>query len=540
MTEDTTQNVFIGFGGTGAKIAECVMHLCAAGLGPRSITLGIGDQDDSGGNTRAALDTLEKYIKVQRRLRSQEGKFAIPESARKEPLFRTRIDPVYGGDGPDLQLNENIWIPQPRDGGEQTLRKAADLGAADPHVEDLLELLFAEGGSEQELDLAKGFQGRPHVGAASILLSVDGSDFWQNLKEILDSAQQHKTRIFLAGSAFGGTGASSFPTMARLIRKTLGEKHSGVQVSGVLMLPYFKFPPPRDEGDQHAARADEFFAQTKHALDYYAGQLDQGEFFDDLYVIGWEPLIDLGYFSKGDATQKNPPLVPELLAALAAMREFQRPVSKRGSGAKHAGQVHLLARKSKTALSWSDLPPATIETELAPHDTVRARLAQWLRFAYAWRYRYRPAFNKNQRKLLGGETWFKNHLAGVDFNDNPFVDEMSDFVDRALLYFAGMSAWSKEAMEFRLWNADAFARSSVEVTAKGPRPPSLLSEDEAAREKYAGFDRILVAEAIEDAPRDISECWNWLGARKSDPKTIGAFTAALYQSVALAMGEERK
>lgn len=533
----TERNVFIGFGGTGAKIAEAVMHLAAAGLGPDNITLGLGDQDDRGGNTREAIATLEQYIRTYRQLRRQGSEHAIPDGHADVPIFATRIEPVCGGEGGDLQLNANVWVPQPR-AEASTLRMAARLGEADDNDAALLDLLFAEGGEEQDLDLAQGYQGRPHVGAASILLGVDHSDFWISLKAILDEAQQRPTRIFLAGSAFGGTGASSFPTMARQIRKALGDEHAGVQLSGVLMLPYFKFPGPKEAADQTAARSEEFFAQTKRALSFYADQMDEGSFFDDLYVLGWEPLMDLGYFSKGDTSQKNPPLAPELFAALAAMREFKRPFSRRAGGGK-AGRVHLAARSHGSALTWADLPPVSFEEEPRREETARSRVGQWLRFAYAWRLRYRPSFS--QRRLFGAEAWYKNHLSGVDFNANPAVGPISDFVDRSLAYFAAMAAWSKQggALRFGLWDESAFARISAEATPAGVKPVDLITHEEAVEKKFAGFDTLLITEDIEDSPRQFNACYEWLSNQKSNPRTLGAFTSALYRSVALAMGEER-
>ena len=59
--------------------------------------------------------------------------------------------------------------------------------------------------------------------------------------------QGHEVRIFLVSSIFGGQGASGFPSIARLIRKILEQKgiQEGVYIGGALMLPYFKFPKPR-------------------------------------------------------------------------------------------------------------------------------------------------------------------------------------------------------------------------------------------------------------------------------------------------------
>ena len=52
-------------------------------------------------------------------------------------------------------------------------------------------------------------------------------------------------------SAFGGTGAAGFPTIARILHNTLKKDQDGncvANIGGALVLPYFQFPPaPTDE-----------------------------------------------------------------------------------------------------------------------------------------------------------------------------------------------------------------------------------------------------------------------------------------------------
>ena len=45
---------FIGIGGTGAKCAEALIHLCAAGLGPDRCSIMLVDQDEPNGNASGA------------------------------------------------------------------------------------------------------------------------------------------------------------------------------------------------------------------------------------------------------------------------------------------------------------------------------------------------------------------------------------------------------------------------------------------------------------------------------------------------------
>lgn len=529
----TGRNIFIGFGGTGAKIAEILVHLCAAGLGPDSIILGLGDQDASGGNTGAANRTLADYRKVRDALWSSGSPDAIPAEHEAERLFRTRLKPlcapedVRAGDA----LSKNIWVPQAAAGA-----KLSDLSARGPAPDvdrAILDLLYEDGPDEAHMPLTVGFQGKPHVGAAAVLLDADTSEFWQELKRYLQESNQIETRIFLAGSAFGGTGASLFPTLARRIRKEIEGASSGVRVAGALMVPYFSFPSSTKEEDQHAAKASEFFSQTKRSLRFYAQSLAQHDLFDDLYVLGWQPLIDLGYFSKGAGSQKNPPLAPELFAALAALREFAKAPRPAGATG-HAGRVNMTALGSSDTLSWSDLPSISdavadkVDAGSPDAAVERRRLAQWLRFAYAWRNRFSPNFRK--RRFFSRDQWFQNHLRDANLNDSQAEKAIGEFVDASLEFFASMGVWTEKngGTRFRLWNPHCIAHAEAEVADSRPLDVRLRDSAELNQKNHEAFDQLILQREGDDPLPSIHHVEMALAERKSKTANLGAFAAALY------------
>ena len=133
---------------------------------------------------------------------------------------------------------------------------------------------------------------------------------WQKLFDALDEANSGKIKIFLVSSIFGGTGASGFPSIARLLREIIKKKNitDGVKIGGALMLPYFSFPKPDLDEEKQVAHANTFWSNQEE-LDYYSRMFESGEkIFDELYLAGADPLIPLKYFEKGETIKKILPL----------------------------------------------------------------------------------------------------------------------------------------------------------------------------------------------------------------------------------------
>ena len=90
----------------------------------------------------------------------------------------------------------------------------------------LARALFHEE-NELKMSLKEGYRGRPHVGSAALLLQIERSEFWRSLKKLVtESKEGEGVRIFLCGSAFGGTGAAILPTLARDLRRNSRQQGS--------------------------------------------------------------------------------------------------------------------------------------------------------------------------------------------------------------------------------------------------------------------------------------------------------------------------
>ena len=94
-------NIILGVGGTGAKIVESFVHLCAAGLGPPRAAVAFIDQDQSNGNTQRARKTLTQYATARKVLWDEDE----PDCG----LLNTELNPH-----PDANnLVACHWVPQP-------------------------------------------------------------------------------------------------------------------------------------------------------------------------------------------------------------------------------------------------------------------------------------------------------------------------------------------------------------------------------------------------------------------------------------------
>jgi len=495
----------IGIGGTGSKCAEAFVRLCAAGLGPERVTLALIDQDRSNGNLDRTRQLVDSYVGLQRRLRGK-GVHRLPDDL---PLLRT-----------DIRVSDQglVWCPIEAPG--QHLRNLFRYDLLASPMQGLMNGLYCAE-EEQELALDEGFRGRPGIGAAAILASASGRQpFWSNLLGAIDRAQQGSdVRIFLFGSIIGGTGAAGFPTLARLIRTETADRgaRADIRLGGALMLPYFCFPSPRDaEGEGLVADSAAFLEQAQGALAYYHRVLGNAGIFDSLYLAGWDPLIEIKQFRKGGPDQCNPPLLPELYAALAAAR-FCRLESAEGP-------VLRTGRSEGVAVGWADLPRVDDDD----FDRVRRQMAQFLRFCVAERYVYAPSFARAAGKKVSSESWYRRQIKGA------FVDPMEpetatllgdfdSFVEGNLAWWSDMVfASSAPAHRVAFLDASVFAMRQEDAN----RPATLLGSDR--HEPLAGFAK-LVADTNGASLAEIYDQLTY-GEVADTAKGLGRYVAGLYRA----------
>jgi hypothetical protein len=392
-----TANFILGIGGTGAKCVEAFVRLAFCGLGPDSAWVGLLDQDRANGNVARATRVLADAAELHAAFRSVGANDLGPC-----PLLRTRLERPKAGWS---------WAPDGR--SSISLATAIGYGGLEPAEAALADALFSA--EERQLALDEGFRQRPALGAALTLQGVTPeSEVWRDLLGALQSAGQgEEVRILLLASVFGGTGAAGFPTVARLLRKAIEDRNmrGRVKLGGVLMLPYFSFPGvPPGEGPAIRPDSSAFLMQARGALEHYAGLFRAESIFETLYVLGSDPLTDLGSYSDGGSLQANRPLLPELAAALAAV-DFLTVRGDEGKG------IVATRTGGGDVLGWDDLPDA------GPRGTVRGRIAAAVRTAVAWRQQYAPALRGDAWRPHQREAWFRRHLGRTDAAVAPDVPQ---------------------------------------------------------------------------------------------------------------------
>ena len=391
------KNFIIGIGGTGAKCLEHLLHCCSAGLGPDNLWAGMVDQDEANGNVSRTKILLSKYMNLRSNLRDE----AKHDLSKESNLFKTNIS----------ANNDSVWLPLK--GADPTLEQVINYNVLKPEVKDLIDCLYDP--EEKMQNLSEGFRARPNIGAAAMLATTSNEDdpFWSQIYKAIDVARGgEQVRVFIISSIFGGTGASGFPNIARRIKQIQQEKNvtSNFHLGGALMLPYFNYEVPEENMDGELfAKPEEFLDQTKGALEYYSKLFEYNKIFDQVYVTGWDPLSKLPNFKMGGNLQNNPPLFPELYAALGALRFFssENTISENQ-------EIFHIGKNDGNDILWSDIP--NVSNSLNSKESI----SKLIRFAFSYNWMYGPALTGSWSRIkkYQNENWFKRLIFKNTYNND--------------------------------------------------------------------------------------------------------------------------
>jgi len=361
-------NTLICAGGSGTRVLEALIHVCAAGLGPPSLRVLVIDPDSANGNGNRVTSLVERYREAHRRFKGQLG-----DGLR---LFGTELDLLDVGSRSE---GLKTWSPIKKNEKLRDVLNVDLLGGTET-PSDVVRLFFTR--DELSMDLSEGFRGRPSVGAAAMSLVTlqKGEQPWRQLVEKLqgDLAREEGARVFMAGSVFGGTGAATFYPIARFLRSVPELNRDALKIAVGALSPYFRFGAAEAGGNartvKEAARAELFPLATRGAVDFYDHlQASNNWPFDLVYWIGDNSPVSVPY-APGGAEQKNPSHYVELMTAMAALDFFKAPQVLQGScyaGASRAGGNG----DGPFTLEWEDLP-------LVAYDRAEVRQAL-LRFVLA-------------------------------------------------------------------------------------------------------------------------------------------------------------
>ena len=380
------KNFIIGIGGTGAKCLEHLVHCCSAGLGPNNLWAGMVDQDEANGNISRTKILLNKYENLRKNLRD-ENKHDLSKNSN---LFKTHI----------TTNNDSVWLPLK--GADPTLEALINYNVLKDEVKGLIDCLYDK--YERKQNLSEGFRARPNIGAAAMLATTANEEdpFWSQIYKAIDAARGgEQVRVFIISSIFGGTGAAGFPNIARRINQIKKDKNvsSNFHIGGALMLPYFNYEVPEEnmEGELFA-KPEEFIDQTKGALEYYSKLFEYDKIFDQVYVVGWDPLSKLQNFIMGGNLQNNPPLFPEIYGALGALKFFSEENS-----IKDTQEIFHIGKNESDDILWSDIP------NVSGSLNSKENISKLIRFGFTYNWIYGPALTGSWSKIkkYQSENWFK-------------------------------------------------------------------------------------------------------------------------------------
>ena len=312
----------IAIGGTGMRCLEAFVHLCAVGMfDNEEINILTLDTDQSNGNKGRVERLIELYNKV---------KTDNPESPGGSPNSNTFFS---------SKLNLYRFYTDYSMANRSTYSKlSATQGVGQETEEDDHDLadLFLEHDTVQSFNLEHGYRAQTHLGSMLMYHGIveaachyvankaKATEPELQLADFLTELQKSGTgaRVFVFGSVFGGTGASSIPVVPEALKEAgniISQNtidFNKVKFGATLLTEYFSFQSPSDaqrKQEKLIASSDYFAINSQAALQFYQNDKTVKERYKRLYG---------GNTITGGAEQKNACHVVELMSACAAYDFF--------------------------------------------------------------------------------------------------------------------------------------------------------------------------------------------------------------------------
>ncbi|CAG5002180.1 hypothetical protein DYBT9275_02829 [Dyadobacter sp. CECT 9275] len=388
------KNVLIGIGGTGSRVIESVVHLCAAGLGPDKLHIFMIDPDQGNGNLTRTKSLIKRYTEVREKFQRTEN----------NKSFKTEII-IPPGDAPF------IWsIFDERDYTLSKYINYDNISQTRPEIADLANVLFTE--KELTTSLNEGFRGHPSIGAVVMADPPMDEYPFKLLWDGIESLGKNDLRVFIVGSIFGGTGAAGFPTLGsrQLIKfnekmhASLGSENSRVLLGGALVLPYFSFSvdTAKSADEPMFVTTSDFPIATKAALQYYD---DKELGFDQYYFIGDSLAQKVGEFSTGSSTQENKPHYVEMVSALSSFDFFAQSGDNVSDGKKY-----FLASRENAEVTWNMLPLTRASKDLTDQRrNFKKAISNFTIFSYAYLTYGKKELGRNHRDVTI-QPWYSENF----------------------------------------------------------------------------------------------------------------------------------
>lgn len=337
--KDMDKLFVIAIGGTGMRCLESFVHLCAIGMfDNQEIEILTLDTDQTNGNMGRVCDLIDNY----NRIKTEHKSTTIGGTPNVNTFFSAK-----------LNLHKFYTVYNSERG--ITYRNISKLGRGEEKEKrqnEILSELFLDKETVQEFHLDHGYRAQTHLGShlmyhailesARKLASGNKQEIEEpeeNLEIFLSKLQKAagNAKVFVLGSVFGGTGASSIPIIPKALKDAIwirsDEKETldltKVQFGATLLTEYFSFKKPdqaQKKDKKNAVIADHSFfpLNSQAALQFYQNDPTVQNIYKKLYHIGW-PLESKSVSNQtitGGKEQKNACHVVELMCAAAAYDFF--------------------------------------------------------------------------------------------------------------------------------------------------------------------------------------------------------------------------
>jgi hypothetical protein len=315
----------LGIGGTGMRCIESLLHLCAMGMFDNTeLHLLALDTDKNNGNFARLKEVKEAYCRAKG-----------SDAAARTPLQDTFFS-----------ANVKYYEFSPNYDAKSTFQEVFDYGGTQYNRReetDLADLVLTK--QVEEFNLRHGYRAQTHLGSMMMyhaILEAAESPVDNELKSFLaqltKAAQNGAPKVFILGSVFGGTGASSIPIIPQAISRA-AERMNGGSVNvlrnayfgSTLLTAYFSFKTPTGSelSEQKViATSDKFALNSQVAMMFYDDDANVRSTYQRFYMLGtdslsWDPMAQraegVNKTITGGAEQKNDSHYIELLAACAAL-----------------------------------------------------------------------------------------------------------------------------------------------------------------------------------------------------------------------------
>jgi len=322
----------IGIGGTGMRCIEAFTHLCAMGMCDNmEIDILSIDTDTNNGNKGRSEQLIERY----RRIKGGDGGKPTANSFFTAKINLFKFAPEYSGNRLTFETISDLTS------GAEDIKRSNKA---------LADLFFDD--DVQKFNLNHGYRAQTHMGshlmyhaiveAARLVREGKGRPEDRSLVEFINRIFQAgaDARVFILGSIFGGTGASSIPILPRALTHALrvSDPNANIQQAQFgcsLLTEYFSFTVPdavQTKAQKVIANSNNFSFNSQAALMFYEADETVKRTYQRMYHVGW-PSSQRKDFSAdgkdaktitGGAEQRNPCHVTEFLCAAAALDFFTR------------------------------------------------------------------------------------------------------------------------------------------------------------------------------------------------------------------------